>query len=155
MKSQSYIISKHALNRTIERLIKCQNIKLNKKQVNKNLKKATNLIREDIKNSFAISYGNDYIYCYSDLKDEKCKKYVISKKDNVIVTVINNIPLFEELNKYVLVLIDKSLSVIKKESFFIIDCIYVLINNIRFIFLIDKHNNEINSFKKFEGEILC
>lgn len=104
IKIGKYLISKHALNRTIERLLLSQNIKLNKKQISKNKKKAINKITYDIENYFAKSYGELYKYIYSCLNDNgTCTKYVISKKDNKIVTVINKVRLKTEENNNVLI----------------------------------------------------
>lgn len=104
IKIGKYLISKHALNRTIERLLLSQNIKLNKKQVSKNKKKAINKITYDIENYFAKSNGVLYKYIYSCIKEDgTCTKYVISKKNNKIVTVINNVRLETEENNNVLI----------------------------------------------------
>lgn len=150
-----YQISKHALNRTIERLVLSQNIRLNKKQVSKNRKRAQNIIGNDIKNHFAemISPCKRFIYLYAGLeKGNICKKYVINRTEQIIVTVIDNIKLNEEIEKHYLVLKQKKLNITKKETivtkkedFFISNYIYAIMNNNKYLFVVGHKNKKIYS----------
>jgi len=147
-----YNVSKHALNRTIERLILSRKIRLNKKQVSNNTKKAMKIIIDDINSGFAKSNSNDgkYKYIYSDLnKNNKCKKYVISLYDNNIITVINDINLSEEIKKYDINLKNKKNKITKKENKLIKNYIYTQINNNNFLFITDV-DNKICSLKYME-----
>ena len=153
MTKKSYFISKHALNRIIERLVLSQNIKLNKKQVSKNVGRAKNIIINDINNHFAKVYSADgkYKYVYSSLnKESKCRKYVISLDNNVVVTVINNLNLNEEIKKYKLTFDMKPQNIIKTEKYSISDYVYLHINNNQFLFVVDSFDDAIYSLKLIE-----
>lgn len=152
MKCKKYIISKHALNRTIERLIKCQNIKLNKKQVKRNTKAAEKLIEHEIKNAFAYCYNEveNCTYYYTCLDENgKCNKYVLSD-ENVVVTVIVNLDLSNEIKKNKLIFINNNLS-IKVEKYMLSEYIYMLINGVKVLFIVDINRRYIFSFKSLKG----
>ena len=51
-------ISKHALNRMIERNVLCQNKKLNKKQIKRNKQEALQKLKREITKYFAYSIGD-------------------------------------------------------------------------------------------------
>ena len=100
MRVNNYFLSNHALNRIIERLILSQNIKLNKKQKLKNKNKAVKKLRKDLDNNFGCSYFKGYKAIYTDLKENNtCTKYIIST-EKTIVTVVNNINIYNEINQY-------------------------------------------------------
>lgn len=153
MDCKKLIISKHALNRTIERMIKCQNIKLNKKQVKKNTKAAYKLIENELKNSFAYSYNmyDECTYYYSKLdKNGKCNKYVVSD-ENVVITVIINIDLSEEVKKVKLIYKKKIIKIEEMRRYKISDYIYTLIDGMRFLFVVSIDDNSIFSFQSLKG----
>lgn len=100
MRINNYFLSNHAFSRLIERLLLSQNIKLNKRQKEHNKNKAINKIRKDLNNNFGCSYYKGYKAIYTNLKNNNtCTKYIISDK-NTIVTIINNINIYDEMNKY-------------------------------------------------------
>lgn len=109
-----YCISEHALKRTIERFVLSQNIKLNKKQKNKNKGKALKTIQEDINNLFAVSYSRDhkFKYMYSKInKFGKCRKYVLFIVDKTIVTVIDNIDIEKEMKIKNIIFVNKTVNI--------------------------------------------
>lgn len=100
MRVNNYFLSNHAFNRIIERLILSQNIKLNKKQKAKNKNKVINKIKKDLDNYFGCSYFKGYKAIYTDLKDNNtCTKYIVST-ERTIITVVNNINIYNEISQY-------------------------------------------------------
>ena len=153
MKCQDYFISKHALERTIERLIMSQNIKLNKKQRSAFEKRANSIIKHNLNFRIATSYSNDgiYEYVYSDIdKHSKCRKYVVDIETKQVITVINNLDISEEINKYKLYFSKKGLKIIKKDKVLISDYIYVQIYKNAFLFVVNQDTNQISSIRKLE-----
>ena len=144
---KDYSISKHALNRTIERLVLSQNIRLSKKQVSKNRKRAGQIIANDIQNYFAkaTDMSKKYIYIYSKLKDNLCRKYVINRENKIIITVIDNVNLNEEIKKYPLTLKKNNLKITKTVNYNISDYIYTTVNENKYIFVVSNENNKIYS----------
>ena len=95
-----YKLSNHALNRMIERVVLSQNIKLTKRQKNHNKRIAIRKVKFDLENFFAQSFFKGYKAVYSNLRrNNTCTKYIISK-DNIIVTILNNINIHDELSCY-------------------------------------------------------
>ena len=150
MAKATYLISNHALNRTIERLVLSQNIKLNKKQVARNLKKARNIIIDDLNETFAYSNSKDniYLYLYTNLnKHGLCRKYVISADTNNIVTVIDDIDIDLEAKKYNIIFDMKDKYIERKDKYSISKYVYATINNYKYLFVIDCTDDAICSFK--------
>lgn len=154
----NYSVSKHALNRVIERLVLSQNIKLNKRQLNHYRKRAKKKIHDDLKNMFAISYSNDgmYKYIYTSLTDQHfCNKYVFSKSENCIVTVLNDINLLEEIKIYNLTLLNGDIDIKKVYSLNPFNFIYTEMQNENFIFVLNSQTNIICSSSLIKGDVLC
>jgi len=157
MSYKKYIVSDHAINRIIERLVLSQNIKLNKKQLAKNYKKAQNIITNDINNSFAEAISKDYQYkyIYSDLKaNNLCTKYIISD-DSVVVTVIKDVNLEIEIKQNKIKIQNENIKILKSEKYLITKYMYTLINNNKFLFVVDLKNKHICSLKSIGGINLC
>ncbi len=154
MSCGGYIASKHAISRTIERFIMSQNIKLNKKQKNRNLNKAKKIIVDDVTNKFAVSFSQNgrYKYLYTALKNNACRKYVISLDNKTIITVIDNIKLNDELAKTRLVIVKSGMKIIKIDNFSVSNYIYALVNNNKYLFVVDSWGEDIYSFRQLEGE---
>ena len=153
----SYMISKHALNRVVERLVLSQNIKLNKKQITKNYKKAQNIITNDINTSFAEAVSKDgkHKYIYTALKgNNQCTKYIISN-ENIVITVINNINLEEEVKTNQLKIQNERIKILKSEKYSITKYIYTLINDNKILFVVDLKNKYIYSLKHIKEDCLC
>ena len=148
MKCKNYIVSRHALNRTIERIILSQNIRLNKKQLEKNRKKAMRIIENDINTFFADSISGKYKYLYSGIKKGNiCRKYVINRETDIILTVIDDINLSEEVQKQRLTLKNNKINIIKQENNLISEYIYTEIENNEYLFVTDPKTYSIYSFK--------
>ena len=134
-------ISNHALKRAIEREVLSQNIKLNKKQVQKNKKKALNIINKDLNEYFAsaISYDKRYMYKYTELSNNRtCKKLVLDLSTNNLVTLINNVNFDQEITKYNIKLKSQKARV---NSELPLECIYESYNGKHFVFVINSNNN--------------
>ena len=151
MKRNVLFVSNHALKRMIEREILCQNIKLNKKQVKRNTRKALRRMNKSIDNYFAFAYSYDHLYQYkySDIsKDGFCKKFVLDAKTKNIVTVINKVYFSNEIKKYNVMLNLKDDSV---DHYFLTDYVYKKFNGYQFLFVIKKGNSIISSLFLTEG----
>ena len=154
MKNQEYFISKHALERTIERLIMSQNIKLNKKQRAAFEKRASKIIKNNLKYKIATSYSNDgiYEYIYSDINGKnRCRKYVVDIETRQVITIINNINITEEISKYKLYFSGKGGKILKKDKVVLSYYIYVQIYENVFLFVVNQDTNQISSIRKIEN----
>ena len=143
-------ISKHAINRAIERDVLSQNIKLNKKQIKRNTKKAYKKIDKGIRKYFAVAISNDelYEYKYSELSNNGlCKKYVTSLDTENLVTVINNVDFGKEIKKHSIQLRAKGENVV---HYILTDYVYKIYNETKYLFVINKKDRNICSFKCVE-----
>ena len=156
MNCQFFSISNHVLHRTIERIIKSQNIKLNKKQIKANSKKARKIIMFDISNAFAVAFNKEVgcYYYYVKLKNNGlCLKYVGDNEPKCVITVIKDVDISQELKKYDVKVVDKVLDVVSQENFILCSYIRTIFDDNRFLFVVDNKNKNISliSLEKADG----
>ena len=140
------VVSNHALNRMIERNVLCQNIKLNKKQVKKNRKRAMKRINNVLNNYFAYAISNDknYKYLYAELAPNGiCKKYIVHLDTDNLVTVINRIDFNNEIKKFNIFLKKIGSSVVQGVD---VDKVEKTFGDDKFIFSILPFSKSIKSF---------
>lgn len=158
MKCQNFIVSKHVLNRTIERIIKSQNIKLNKKQISANSRKARKIIASHIENPFAIAINEECNckYYYVDLKkDGLCLKYVVDCESNCIITVIKDVSVYYELKNYKLRFINDNVDIISRKEFILCSYLKTKFNENIYLFVVNNRDKQISSISFEQGVVSC
>jgi hypothetical protein len=158
MKCRNFIISKHVLNRTIERIIKSQNIKLNKKQVSANSKKARKIIISNIENSFAVAFNEDCNckYYYVDLKnDGLCLKYVMDCDSKCIITVIKDVSIYQELKNFKLKFVNDNVDIVSRKEFILCSYLKTRFNENIYLFVVNNKDKQISSILFEQGVVSC
>lgn len=158
MKYQNFIISKHVLHRVIERIIKSQNIKLNKNQIKANSKKARKVIYSDLENSFAMAFNekDDCFYYYVGLKDSGlCLKYVVDNKSKCIITLIKDVVFSNEILRYDVKIIDKVLKIVSKKEFILCSYIRTIFDNNQYLMVVNNKSKKISSIALEDGGCVC
>lgn len=158
MKCKNFTISVHVLHRVIERIIKSQNIKLNKKQVKANSKKARRVIYDDLENSFAMAVNEESncVYYYVGLKKNGlCLKYVLNKETNCVITVIKDIDFSIEISKHDVKIRDEVINIISQKEFILCSYIRTILENNKYFVVVNNKSKSISKITLEEEGYIC